>query len=103
MSGPMRRHNFDLRRFSFLHLLLRSPAPFAVGESGRQDSNLRPLDPQSSALTRLRYAPSISSHRRRALTYAEAIDQALYRAEPHSKVRKYLPSTPGMGPRRVVI
>jgi integrase len=26
-------------------------------QSGRQDSNLRPLDPQSSALTRLRYAP----------------------------------------------
>ncbi len=25
--------------------------------SGREDSNLRPLDPQSSALTRLRYAP----------------------------------------------
>ena len=25
--------------------------------SGRKDSNLRPLDPQSSALTRLRYAP----------------------------------------------
>ncbi len=27
-------------------------------QSGREDSNLRPLDPQSSALTRLRYAPS---------------------------------------------
>ncbi len=26
-------------------------------QSGREDSNLRPLDPQSSALTRLRYAP----------------------------------------------
>ena len=26
--------------------------------SGREDSNLRPLDPQSSALTRLRYAPN---------------------------------------------
>jgi hypothetical protein len=26
-------------------------------ESGRLDSNQRPLDPQSSALTRLRYAP----------------------------------------------
>jgi hypothetical protein len=28
------------------------------GQSGRLDSNQRPLDPQSSALTRLRYAPS---------------------------------------------
>jgi hypothetical protein len=28
-------------------------------QSGREDSNLRPLDPQSSALTRLRYAPSV--------------------------------------------
>ena|GEM_PF-5939976 len=28
-------------------------------QSGREDSNLRPLDPQSSALTRLRYAPSL--------------------------------------------
>jgi hypothetical protein len=27
--------------------------------SGRRDSNPRPLDPQSSALTRLRYAPSM--------------------------------------------
>ena len=31
--------------------------------SGRADSNRRPLDPQSSALTRLRYAPDRSSHR----------------------------------------
>jgi integrase len=31
-------------------------------QSGREDSNLRPLDPQSSALTRLRYAPK--PHRR---------------------------------------
>ena len=29
-------------------------------QSGREDSNLRPLDPQSSALTRLRYAPGLS-------------------------------------------
>ena len=29
-------------------------------QSGREDSNLRPLDPQSSALTRLRYAPGPS-------------------------------------------
>ena len=28
-----------------------------LSESGRVDSNHRPLDPQSSALTRLRYAP----------------------------------------------
>jgi hypothetical protein len=28
------------------------------GESGRQDLNLRPLDPQSSALARLRHAPN---------------------------------------------
>ena len=27
------------------------------GQSGREDSNLRPSDPQSDALTRLRYAP----------------------------------------------
>src|SRR4051812_27333191 len=31
--------------------------------SGRADSNRRPLDPQSSALTRLRYAPDRPSHR----------------------------------------
>src|SRR5450432_2973014 len=31
--------------------------------SGRADSNRRPLDPQSSALTRLRYAPDRQSHR----------------------------------------
>jgi integrase len=40
---------------------LFGPVVFAPGLpqewSGRQDSNLRPLDPQSSALTRLRYAP----------------------------------------------
>jgi hypothetical protein len=30
-------------------------------DSGRQDSNLRPLDPQSSALTRLRHAPELLS------------------------------------------
>ena len=35
--------------------LIGTPAP----ESGREDLNLRPLDPQSSALTRLRYAPTI--------------------------------------------
>ena len=29
-----------------------------VYQSGREDSNLRHLDPQSSALTRLRYAPN---------------------------------------------
>ena len=28
-------------------------------QSGRQDSNLRPFDPQSNALSRLRHAPSI--------------------------------------------
>ena len=32
--------------------------------SGREDSNFRPLDPQSSALTRLRYAPSRSHNER---------------------------------------
>jgi len=31
--------------------------PAALKQSGREDLNLRPLDPQSSALTRLRYAP----------------------------------------------
>ena len=31
--------------------------------SGRPDSNRRPLDPQSSALTRLRYAPTASAVR----------------------------------------
>ena len=31
--------------------------------SGRQDLNLRPLDPQSSALARLRHAPKYSRHR----------------------------------------
>gem|GEM_PF-5823691 len=30
-------------------------------KSGRQDLNLRPLDPQSSALAKLRHAPDISS------------------------------------------
>ena len=30
---------------------------FSAGKSGRQDSNLRPLDPQSNALAKLRYAP----------------------------------------------
>jgi len=33
------------------------------GQSGRQDLNLRPLDPQSSALARLRHAPKYSQHR----------------------------------------
>ncbi len=41
------------------------PEPIAPGvpqsRSGREDSNLRPLDPQSSALTRLRYAPATSA------------------------------------------
>ena len=39
---------------------LRSPSPpfFRPIWSGRVDLNHRPLDPQSSALTRLRYAPS---------------------------------------------
>ena len=33
------------------------PEKTRLKQSGREDSNLRPLDPQSSALTRLRYAP----------------------------------------------
>jgi hypothetical protein len=33
-------------------------------QSGRKDSNLRPLDPQSSALTRLRYAPASPTRER---------------------------------------
>ena len=37
-----------------------SPTSSLTKWSGRQDSNLRPLDPQSSALTRLRYAPATS-------------------------------------------
>ena len=36
---------------------VRSLAAYRT-QSGREDSNLRPLDPQSSALTRLRYAPN---------------------------------------------
>ena len=35
-----------------------SPTIPEVYQSGREDSNLRHLDPQSSALTRLRYAPN---------------------------------------------
>lgn len=34
-----------------------SPQLFDYKWSGREDLNLRPLDPQSSALTRLRYVP----------------------------------------------
>ena len=30
---------------------------FHTGQSGRRDLNPRPLDPQSSALAKLRYAP----------------------------------------------
>ncbi len=33
-----------------------------LSESGRRDSNSRPLDPQSSALTKLRYAPPELAH-----------------------------------------
>ena len=32
-----------------------------LSESGRQDLNLRPLDPQSNALAKLRYAPETSN------------------------------------------
>ncbi len=40
-----------------------------VFQSGREDSNLRPLDPQSSALTRLRYAPGHHSGRPQAAAW----------------------------------
>ena len=45
-----------------LPTLIRPLFP-AFQQSGREDSNLRPLDPQSSALTRLRYAPGLSRSR----------------------------------------
>ncbi len=41
-----------------LWLLPIRPNPQQLQWSGRVDSNHRPLDPQSSALTRLRYAPN---------------------------------------------
>ena len=46
-------------RCSPVHFFSFSPALFAFDESGRQDSNLRPLGPEPSALTRLSYAPLI--------------------------------------------
>ena len=36
---------------------LRQPAASRITWSGRPDLNRRPLDPQSSTLTRLRHAP----------------------------------------------
>src|SRR5438445_9649890 len=48
--------------------------------SGRLDSNQRPLDPQSSALTRLRYAPTLNLQ---CISYARArirFSDAFFRA-----------------------
>ena len=42
------------------HSRIQSDRPSPPAWSGRVDSNHRPLDPQSSALTRLRYAPNRS-------------------------------------------
>ena len=48
-------------------------------ESGRQDLNLRPLDPQSSALAKLRHAPV----NRRNCSAAGAAEQAFSSEIPH--------------------
>ncbi len=48
----------DLAFFSPAHLFSCSPALSAFGQSGWADSNRRPSDPQSDALTKLRYSPS---------------------------------------------
>src|SRR5207253_8997478 len=49
--------------------------------SGRLDSNQRPLDPQSSALTRLRYAPTLNpeciSYARARFRFGDAFFRAL--------------------------
>ena len=57
---PGDSHSFAPALFCSTIYSLQTPALFfclMAKKSGRQDLNLRPLDPQSSALARLRYAP----------------------------------------------
>ena len=76
-------------------------------QSGREDSNLRPLDPQSSALTRLRYAPGhhsfvfrrpfgVAEHSRLALPHkavlAKPLPRHLKRTRPPRNARAPAPS-----------
>ena len=50
-----------------------SPLFSRLYDSGRLDSNQRPLDPQSSALTKLRYAPQQSSDKTASAGMADQV------------------------------
>ena len=55
--NPGVREMIDAAPFSSRRSLRDCPSCFSV-KSGRRDLNPRPLDPQSSALAKLRYAPN---------------------------------------------
>src|SRR5664280_211498 len=71
--------------------------------SGRADSNCRPLDPQSSALTRLRYAPTVQraqnghAGRPESSLLAEECKVHVAANAPIDRFRHRCPCPPGKG------
>ena len=79
----------------------RSPlgeAPdLGVSRSGREDSNLRPLDPQSSALTKLRHGPGLE---RRTYQTGTIPDTARRPRNVTPRARVHPPETRSVGKER---